>query len=102
MWTTVCTTAGRVASICAEMASADVSEVSRKLATGGGTEAAIRAISSSAIGPGPEGIFATSPTASAPAATASRASSTEAMQQIFTRVRMPLPYIAALVAQTLV
>jgi len=47
----------------------------------------MRAISVSAITPGPLGIADTRPSAAAPCAIARRASSTEAMQQIFTRGR---------------
>jgi hypothetical protein len=66
---------------------APVSLVSRNVAMGGPTEAAIRAIVGSSITPGPLGIAPTSPSASAPCAIARRASSGEAMQQILIRVR---------------
>src|SRR5262245_37713399 len=46
------------------------------------------AMRASGIGPGPLGIAETSPSASAPCSIASSASSTEAMQQIFRRVRI--------------
>ncbi|PAV92906.1 hypothetical protein WR25_16461 [Diploscapter pachys] len=45
------------------------------------------AIRSSGIGPGPDGIRATRPNASAPAAVAMSASARDAMQHTFTRVR---------------
>src|SRR5438874_6550331 len=61
-------------------------QVSRKVATPGGTCRTISAISSSAIGPGPLGMAETKPIAAAPARTASRACSIDAIQQIFTRV----------------
>lgn len=64
-----------------------VSLVSRNVEVGGGTVAAISVISGSGIGPGPLGMAATNPTASAPCRTARRASSTVAMQHTFTRVR---------------
>jgi hypothetical protein len=54
------------------------------VATGGGTERAMRHMSSSAIGPGPLGMAATSPRADAPKEMANWASASEAMQQIFT------------------
>ena len=72
---------------CAMIASAAVSLVRRNVATGGGTRAAIAAISASSIGPGPLGMVPTSPSASAPCAIASRASSSDWMQQILIRVR---------------
>jgi hypothetical protein len=59
--------------------------VSRNELTPGGIVAAISAIRSSGIGPGPLGIADTSPTADAPASIAIHASSIVAMQQIFTR-----------------
>lgn len=62
------------------------SQVSKNVAIGGGTDFAILKISSSEIGPGPEGIGPTSPIAAAPIATATDASSSSAIQQIFTRV----------------
>ena len=58
-------------------------QVSRNVPIGGGTLAAISAISSSGIGPGPLGIADTKPIAEAPYRIASFASSTLAMQQIF-------------------
>jgi hypothetical protein len=69
---------------------ASCSHVSRNVATVGGTRAAISAINSSAITPGPLGICDTSPTADAPHSTAMRASSRFAMQQIFTRGRVSM------------
>jgi len=62
-----------------------VSLVSMNVATGGGTINAICLIRSSAIGPGPLGILATSPIAEAPAAMAILASSTLLIQQILIR-----------------
>jgi hypothetical protein len=59
--------------------------VSRNELTPGGIVAAISAIKSSGIGPGPLGIADTSPTADAPASIAIQASSMLAIQQIFTR-----------------
>ena len=56
---------------------------------GGGTLAAISAISGSAIGPGPLGMAETRPSALAPSDMASRASSRLAIQQIFTYGFMP-------------
>ena len=53
----------------------------------GGAAAAMSAIRSSSITPGPLGIAETSPMASAPAATAASASASLEMQQILTRVR---------------
>tara|TARA_B100002049_G_C15928592_1_gene311220 strand:- start:274 stop:519 length:246 start_codon:yes stop_codon:yes gene_type:complete len=70
------------------MASALISEVRRKDATGGGTRTAIVAIWSSLIVPGPDGMLATKPKASAPAWIAIQASSAEAMQQTLSLVRM--------------
>jgi hypothetical protein len=67
------------------IASASCSHVNRKELTPGGICAAISAISSSGIGPGPLGMAETSPTADAPCSIASHASATLAMQQIFTR-----------------
>jgi len=52
---------------------------------GGGTVAAISAIRSSLITPGPLGMCETRPNAEAPHSMASAASSTLEMQQIFTR-----------------
>src|SRR5438477_3926714 len=59
--------------------------VRRNVAMGGGTVAAISAICSSLMTPGPLGMAETNPSADAPAAMAMRASSTELMQQTFTR-----------------
>jgi hypothetical protein len=64
------------------------SDVNRKEATGGGIIFAIDSISSSAIGPGPLGILATSPTASAPCRIAIFASAIEAIQHILILVRI--------------
>ena len=76
--------------------SASVAQVSRKVATPGGTRAAISAISSSAITPGPLGMVETSPSAEAPARIAAHASSTDEMQQTLMRGRavgsIPRPY----------
>jgi hypothetical protein len=72
--------------MCAEIASAEISEVSRKVDTGGGISCAMRAIASSAIVRGLGGLCATKPTASAPDWIASWASADEEMQHIFTRV----------------
>ena len=54
------------------------------MAIGGGTVAAIRAITSSEMTPGPLGMAETSPKAEAPQAIASAASAGDLMQQIFT------------------
>lgn len=51
----------------------------------GRTDRAIRSISSSAIGPGPDGILPTSPIAAAPNEIASAASRSLVIQQILTR-----------------
>jgi hypothetical protein len=59
--------------------------VSRNELTPGGIVAAISAIKLSAIGPGPLGIADTNPTADAPCSIAIKASTTLAIQQIFTR-----------------
>src|SRR4029079_11403857 len=59
--------------------------VSKNELTPGGTIAAISAIRSSGIGPGPLGIADTKPIALAPASIAIHASSILAIQQIFTR-----------------
>src|SRR5687767_7559170 len=67
------------------MASASCSHVSRNELTAGGTVAAISAIKLSGIGPGPLGIAETNPSADAPCSIAIHASSTLAIQQIFTR-----------------
>lgn len=64
------------------MPSAVCSLVSKNVAIGGGTEAAIDLISSSPIGPGPDGIFPTNPIADAPEEIAIFASSSLEMQQI--------------------
>src|ERR1041385_4234454 len=64
---------------------ASCKHVSKNELTPGGIVAAISAINSSGIGPGPLGIADTSPTADAPASIAIHASSTLAIQQIFTR-----------------
>src|SRR6185436_4491498 len=64
---------------------ASCKHVSRNELTPGGTIAAISAIRSSGIGPGPLGIADTKPIAFAPASIAIHASSMLAMQQIFTR-----------------
>ena len=61
--------------------------VSRKVATAGGVDAAISAMVSSAITPGPLGMADTRPSAEAPARMAVQASSRLAMQQTFTRGR---------------
>lgn len=92
MCDTTCTVEGWVARICAEIASAVALEVSRNVATGGGTIAVISAIFSSVIGPGPDGIDATRPSASAPLSTATLASCGEAIQQTLIRVLMALLY----------
>jgi hypothetical protein len=60
-------------------------QVRRNVATPGGTDAAISAIASSEITPGPLGIADTSPTAEAPYRMAMAASATLLMQQILTR-----------------
>jgi len=57
----------------------------QKCANPSGTVAAISAISSSEITPGPLGMLETKPSDDAPHSTASAASSTLLMQQIFTR-----------------
>jgi hypothetical protein len=67
------------------MESASCLLVSRKVATPGGTVAAISAIVSSAITPGPLGMAETSPSAAAPWRMAICASAMLAMQQILTR-----------------
>ena len=58
--------------------------VNKNVAIGGGTARAIRNISLSDIGPGPDGISPTSPIADAPNEIASAASCSFAIQQIFT------------------
>src|ERR687892_204913 len=87
MRSTSCKVLVRQRRACAMIASASVSLVRRKVATGGGTRAASAAISSSSIGPGPLGIVPTRPGAWAPCAIASRASPSDWMQQILIRVR---------------
>jgi hypothetical protein len=64
---------------------ASCKHVRRNELTPGGIVAAISTINASGIGPGPLGIADTSPTADAPASIAIHASSTLAIQQIFTR-----------------
>src|SRR5689334_23764665 len=64
---------------------ASCKHVSKNELTPGGMVAAISAINSSGIGPGPLGIADTSPIADAPASIAIHASATLAIQQIFTR-----------------
>jgi hypothetical protein len=63
----------------------DCREVRRNVPMAGGTVAAIFAIRSSLITPGPLGIVETKPRADAPHSIASAASSTLAMQQTFNR-----------------
>ena len=63
-------------------------EVSSTLVTHGGIVFAMRLMVSSGIGPHPEGISKTRPSASAPQATASWASSSSCIQQILMGVRM--------------
>ena len=58
MWLTICTAVGPVRRTWLAIASARVSAVRRKLATGGGTAFATSAMVSSAIEPTPEGIAA--------------------------------------------
>ena len=65
------------------MACGECSLVSRKVAIGGGTVAAIRAIASSEMTPGPLGMAETRPKAEAPQAIASAASAGDLIQQIF-------------------
>src|ERR1700694_3167440 len=65
--------------------SAVVSQVSRKVATPGGTVRAMSRMRDSAMGPGPLGIRDTRPMAEAPLRTARAASASAAMQQILTR-----------------
>src|SRR5437764_12927783 len=74
----------RQARCCATIPATSCLEVSRNVAMGGGTEAAMLVISASAITPGPLGMCETNPTADAPNSIANAASSTLAMQQIFT------------------
>lgn len=68
------------------IASALVSQLSRNVSTESATAATISAINSSSIGPGPLGMRDTSPIADAPSSMAVLASSTLAIQQIFTLV----------------
>jgi hypothetical protein len=63
------------------MAAGECSDVSRKVAIGGGTVAAMLAMLASGITPGPLGMAATRPTAEAPQAIAKAASSEDMMQQ---------------------
>src|SRR5439155_500495 len=70
------------------MASGECSLVRRKVAIGGGTVSAIRAIASSEMTPGPLGIAETRPNAAAPQPIASTASAGELMQQILTLGRV--------------
>src|SRR5580700_4586025 len=70
---------------CPIMAATLCREVSRNVPMAGGTVAAISAISSSPITPGPLGMRETRPSADAPPSTARAASSMLLMQQIFTR-----------------
>jgi hypothetical protein len=60
-------------------------EVSKNVPMAGGTVAAISAIRSSLMTPGPLGMVETRPSADAPHSMARAASSTLPMQQIFTR-----------------
>src|SRR6266852_3649804 len=60
-------------------------EVRRNVPIGGGTVAAISAMSSSSMTPGPLGMLETRPSADDPHLIARAASSTLPMQQIFTR-----------------
>jgi hypothetical protein len=73
----------RVEAAVAAHAAADVDGEGLDLVDGG-TERAMRRMRPSGIGPRPQGMAATSPSADAPPAIAVRASSSEAMQQIFT------------------
>jgi hypothetical protein len=72
--------------------SAVVSQVSRKVATEGGTVSAISLMRDSEMGPGPLGIRDTRPIADAPISTARAASSSDAMQQILTLGRTDSMY----------
>src|SRR5262249_45041750 len=83
---TICTVFTPVFATCSAIASPSVRLVRKNLATCGGTERAIRAMSSSSIGPGPLGIAATRPIAHAPCSSAISASCTDAMQHTFKRV----------------
>src|ERR1043165_2331325 len=76
---------------CTTISSASWLQVRRNVAMGGGTAAAISAMRSHGITPGPLGISETRPSADAPASMARRASSTEAMQQ--TLIRTPPSYL---------
>jgi hypothetical protein len=62
--------------------------VRRNVAIGGGTLETISEISLSSITPGPLGISDTKPSADAPYFIAKFASSTDDMQQIFTRIKI--------------
>ena len=62
--------------------------VNKNVATGGGIDLAMRQISSSAIGPGPEGIRPTNPIADAPRLIAISASGSSTMQHTFTLGRI--------------
>src|SRR5438067_9714222 len=70
---------------CSMISSASCLQVRRKEVIPGGTRAAISAMRSSLITPGPLGICDTNPNADAPHSIAMLASSTLAIQQIFTR-----------------
>jgi hypothetical protein len=74
------------------MPSAEVCEVSKKVAMGGGTVGTMAFIKSSEIIPGPLGISPTKPNAEAPYRTASFASKILLIQQILTFGRMTLNY----------
>src|ERR1043165_5957944 len=80
---------------CATISSASWLQVRRNVAMGGGTAAAISAMRSHGITPGPLGIAETRPSADAPASMARRASSMEAMQQILMRGRTPPSYLSS-------
>jgi hypothetical protein len=71
-----------LARTCATMALASCPEVRRKVAMGGGTQAATARMVTSSMTPGPLSMAETRPMASAPAATATLASSVLLMQQI--------------------
>jgi len=85
---TIRTVEAPLADTCWATPAAVYSDVSRKVATGQGTSAAIAAILRSSIARGEGGFTPTNPTASAPARMASCASSSEAIQQILIRVRI--------------
>jgi hypothetical protein len=70
---------------CSMMSATLCRDVSKNVPTAGGTVAAISAICSSLMTPGPLGMCETRPSADAPHSTAKAASSTLLMQQIFTR-----------------